>query len=342
MWIFDLHDAKEDKTVRDLVRVYFGSKKRTYNKDELSLKILNAVRYDLKNKYGADWIKIWLKKIDYNIAESTVYDWINGRAPIPILAIKSLYNLVDVKLINKLLKNVKYLSTTTGEVTKVPDISSSEFLYFCGLILGDGCLPIIKKGKDLGYDYRIEYYSKDINFLKKVYIPLFFKLFESKINGPKPDHSAWKAYKRNKIVYRILTKVIKIANGKKAKKAKIPTIIKNMNPLRTIPFLTGLVDSDIGSHSKSVGGTFRSKEFVKDLKEHFKRLDIETKISKVYYKDGIYPQYGFVIRKNGVKKLVKLMLTKNLPKRRDRRRLLLKIAGVPEPGQTGKVQDLMA
>ena len=62
----------------------------------------------------------------------------------------------------------------------LPDFWNEDLAYFFGLILGDGSLPnAFSKRKNGTYQrrYIIQFSCNSINFIKKVYIPLFERLF---------------------------------------------------------------------------------------------------------------------------------------------------------------------
>lgn len=85
-----------------------------------------------------------------------------------------------------------------------------------------------------------------------------------------------------------------------------------------IPFLAGLIDSDIGKHGSGMGSTFNSKTLVFELIELLRKLKITAKHHGVHYKNGIYEQNDFSIPKSQVKSLKEVLQANYLPKRKDR------------------------
>ena len=97
--------------------------------------------------------------------------------------------------------------------------------------------------------------------------------------------SSWVLQISPKVIYRFLVNVIGISNGKKSNVAHIPNSVKSLAPEQTVPFLAGLVDSDIGKHSGGMGCTFRSKLIVDDLIELLGKFEIKAKNYGFHYKN---------------------------------------------------------
>lgn len=101
-----------------------------------------------------------------------------------------------------------------------------------------------------------------------------------------------------------------------------------MEPNEGIPFLSGLIDSDIGKHGKGLGCTFRSKVLVEDLIEFLGKFNITAKSYGTHFKNNKYIQHDFSIPKSQVKKLKDVLEQNYLPKREDRLNTLFSRAGV--------------
>ncbi len=264
----------------------------------------------------------------YSVKEETVKDWVRGRVSIPLVAIEHMVNMNGGKHLREYKKTIKYVCSSTQETTRIPQRISDDLLYLCGLIAGDGCIPYTFKEKGKHLDYSFDMISGDREFLDNVYDPLLKKVFEINTQKTFFHNRAWISSKSSKPTYRFLTRIMGIPRGKKSKKLRIPKKIKALKSMEAIPFIAGLIDTDIGKHSKGMGGTFRSGKLVDDLIAYFKSVGITAKSSGLHYKDNIYLQYDFRIPKGEIRKLYKLLASKYVPRRRNRLETIIKLAGV--------------
>ena len=322
--LMKLHVPEEDTNIRRCLRIYTilprfcdHPNKRNEKAEEIMQDIWEVGK-KMKKKFGAKWRSLWAETIPYEVSYSAIKDWMIGRASIPLIAIDSLRELGFEKEADSILNKTEYIASTTGDITKIPKRVDRDIVYLAGLILGDGSLPITRKNNN--YDYRINITSGDLKFLDKIR-KLIRDIFE--IETPKAVYrfhggASWEFYKRNKALYRLFTKVIGITNGDKAKNGKIPYFVKQLESSQKIAFIAGLIDSDLGKHSRSIGGTFKSKQLVDDLIEFMNELGITAKSYGSHYKSGIYLQHDFTILKSQVKELKALLVANYLPKKEDR------------------------
>ena len=232
---------------------------------------------------------------------------------------------------NELLENIEYLATTTQEIVKIPKTITPDILYITGVIMGDGSLPINHRYKENNFQYTVSITSKGKEFLEGKIKPILQQTFEIEkisIFYRNRRWPSWSLEKGNKIIYRFFMQTMEIPTGKKGQKAKIPDIIKKLEPVHGIPFLAGLIDSDIGKHGKGMGCTFRSKAIVNDLIEFLGKLGITAKSYGTHFKNNKYIQHDFSIPKSQVKKLKDVLEQNYLPKREDRLNTLFSRAGV--------------
>jgi intein/homing endonuclease len=335
--LFDLHDSEEDTNVRRLLRVYSVlprfSETSTGEKAKQAKKVVSFLRQaneKLKKEVSPSWKNDWIESTGYCFSQSSYKDWFIGRASIPLIALEKLKNFGLGKEVDELMSKVDYISSTTRDIIKIPKKFSPDLLYLSGLILGDGCLSINHIRKENNLHYRVTITSGDENFLIKKVKPLFSDLFEAEcwITKNTSQWVCWDLNKANKAIYRLLTKIIEIPNGKKSHKARIPSKIKALLPDQRIAFLAGLIDSDIGRRKGGLGTTFASKQIVLDLIETFSELDITAKSYGSHYKDNKYIQHDFSIPKTQIKRFKELLEQNYLPKRADRVAHIFKNAGV--------------
>lgn len=333
---FKLHYKKQDNNLRKCIRIYGVLEK--YSKSKKQNKILNQTIFlnqklreidkKLRTNFGLNWKKKWIKKIPYKIEENTLKDWFLGRASIPLIAIQKLSQFKCKKDIKEIMNNVEYFSSTTQEIIKLPKSFDKDTAYLTGLILGDGCLPNIFRKKEKNFDYKTIITSRDKLFIEKEILKIIKKMFEKNTycNINKKNH--FELELTNKIIFRFFTKIIKIHSGKKAINARIPKIVFDSSKEKQIAFLAGLIDSDIGKHSHSLGSTFRSEIFVEELVLLLNSLGIKAKKGGTYLIKQKYPQTDFRIPKSEVKTLKRLLYKNYLPKSKGRLKLVNQIAGV--------------
>jgi len=333
--LFDLHDSEEDTTLRHCLRAYniipkYCNNPAKKNFEALKINIeLRQINKKLKKQIGINWTEKWAEIIPYKVSKKTINDWILGRASIPLIAISVLRQFECEKETKEIAKNLKYVSSTTGSTVKIPNKISPDIIYLSGLILGDGCLPIIKR-RTKNFEYKVIYYSGKEIFVTEKIIPLMKKVFkiEKILFGFR--HQAWELTIKNKAIFRFFTQIMGLPSGKKSIKAHIPETIKKLKPNEAVPFLAGLIDSDLGKHGNSIGCTFRSQRLVNDLVEMLAKLNIESKNSGTYLIKEKYPQTDFKIKKNQIKRLKYVLDNNYLPKNPDRIKAINLIAGVPK------------
>jgi len=330
--LFKLHDLELDSSLRQCLRAYTILPKFCKNPDDKNIKakqIINCLRtIDKKLKHkNKDWRKKWVELIPYQIKKETLKDWFIGRASIPLIALEKLYYFNCKLELRKICNNLKYVSSSTKEPIRMPTELSADLIYLTGLILGDGSMPRTKiKGNN--YDYKLQIISKHKKFLTKQIVPLFKKNFGIRRFDLR-YRNAWMLTIRHKSVTRFFNKIVGLPFGNKSSIAEIPQIIKTLHPKKVIPFIAGLIDSDIGKHSKAIGCTFRSKKLVVELIDYFGKIGITAKHYGIHYKNEIYEQNDFTIPKSQIKRLKGLLTEVYLPKRKDRLKTIYELAGIP-------------
>lgn len=333
--LLELHNPEDDRNLRQCLRAYSVLPEYCANADHKNEKaieinrILKKVEVRLKKELGVNWRKKWEEEIGYPIKKRVSEEWIRGRAAIPLVAIEALGRLGCEKEAREIMEKVEYISSTTGEIVRIPNELTPDILYLSGLILGDGSLPINHRRPESNLCYEVLITSGDKEFLEKEIIPLFKEIFETNyISMGFSAHlgTAWTMTKRNKAVFRFFTQVIGLPKGNKSAKGEIPQIIKKMNSEESAPFIAGLIDSDIGKHGGGMGSTFKSKKLVDDLIFFLNKSGIKAKHYGSHYKNNKYLQHDFTIPKSQIMKLKGLLEETYLPKREDRLETLYSLA----------------
>ena len=335
--ILKLHCPEEDTNIRRCLRIYtilprFCKEPGVRNaKAKEILEEIQQVRDKMKTKYGIKWGYVWMKSIPYKMSYAAIKDWMIGRASIPVVAIESLKKIGFEKEAGSILSKAEYFASTTHDIVRIPKKLSPDIFYLSGLILGDGCLPDKKRGKENNLEYGFSIVSGQEEFLNNKIRPIIEENFQTtcgKLRYYNHGGPTWCLEKRNKALHRFFTKIMGLPHGKKSEKAHIPNIVKEANDKEKIAFLCGLIDSDIGKHSGGMGCTFRSKKIVEDLIEFLRNLGIEARSSGTHYKNNRYEQNDFRILKSQVKTLKELLLRNYLPKRKDRIETINELAGI--------------
>ena len=257
--------------------------------------------------------------------------WVDGKLDIPLVALETLIkmaarsNEIPEKYLSSNLQWVYLRSPNTREFTRIPLTLSDDLIYFVAVIIGDGCLTDTVRGMHIKTrDYRIYLEVADKQLVENVRI-LFHRLFNLNVQIKQTKDGYWQFTKRNKPLVRFLNRIFELPIGVKAPHASIPTIVRSLQINRQVPFLTGILDTDLGLHSKSIGSNFASERFRDDLAELLRKLGISVTTSPVYFKNGIYAQHEIRITKHSLPKLWHAIETyplKNLNRRMAVERLI--------------------
>lgn len=213
--------------------------------------------------------------------------WVNGELDIPLVALETLISIAagsnEISK-NDLLRDLQYVylrSPNTREFTRIPLTLSDDLIYFVAVIIGDGCLTDTVRGMHIKTrDYRIYLEVADKQLVENVRI-LFHRLFNLNVQIKQTKDGHWQFTKRNKPLVRFLNRIFELPVGVKAPHASIPTIVRSLQINRQVPFLTGILDTDLGLHNKSIGSNFASERFRDDLAELLQELGISVTTSPV-------------------------------------------------------------
>lgn len=175
--------------------------------------------------------------------------------------------------------------------SKLPKFNK-DLAYFCGLITGDGSLPhaLTKRpnGK-LQERHIINFYCTSIEFLEKVYQPLFVRLFAIKpkiyVQKKSKNLIVYNCRIESKTFFKFLEK-IGLTTGKKARVTTIPNSLKNYK----LHFLAGLLDTDGGKKGNGFGLSTASEALAFFCSKTFKELNLSYHSCPWLYKGHVYHQ----------------------------------------------------
>ena len=204
----------------------------------------------------------------------------------------------------------------------LPNELTDELLYFVGVVVGDGSLPL--KYDKRGYrKYVVVIEKANRRFIYNILKPLAEKLFERKWSISKIIKEGHKIkysfYLNSKPLYLYLTKFFDLPNGKKSQIVRMPKIIRKLSFQKQLPFIAGVIDTDWGISGDDKFGTHTaSQNLVKDVNKTFKILLKRRWKIKKYVQKKKYVSYQLVISKADKMNLFKLFQT-YFPLRNQRR-----------------------
>ena len=209
-----------------------------------------------------------------------------------------------------------------------PNEINPELLYFVGVIVGDGSLPIKHNG-DNKRSFVITIEKANEKFIVSVLKPLAERLFGVKWSittrlreGRK---QTWCLYLYSKAVYRFLVEKFDFSEGKKSGRIRMPLLVRNLKPRQRIPFIAGVMDTDWGVLGNGFGTHCSSRMLLVDVRDVLRNLlGINPKIKR--YFQGKFVSYQMRL---GVSQKAKLFnaLETYFPLRNHKRRLCFQCRG---------------
>jgi hypothetical protein len=283
--IFLLH-TDEDKELKNLIRILPNN--------EFIKNFQNIINRKDISKLNS-FILLKLKEQNITVDKNTVYGWLKLYYPMPLIALKIILDKFKQNYENWL--PLCDLLSTNRKKNKIPKLST-DLLYYYGLILGDGSLPVIK-GK-----YPIVFTEGDKQVVE------IFKALSEKIFLEKPKIEKTQGYYtcrfKSKIVYRIFTNLLCMKSGKKAREVRIPEFaLGNDNML--LPIIAGFSDTDGGKYGNSFGWHIASKTMIDQLAYIFQNNKITFKLRE-YQDKKERRYYAIYIEKKSIKEFNRLVL----------------------------------
>lgn len=183
-----------------------------------------------------------------------------------------------------------------------------KLAYLVGIIYGDGWInsEVNRIGLDKG----------NYEFLKEVYIPLLFDLFNLNLEIKKA-HRSWRVSFKNKIIWDMLVQVFGLRSNK-SQTAKVPDAIRRANTNIQKYFLAGLFDTDGGSRQGSFGFTTSSLAFNEEIIRVMNDIGIPLRKDTWFNKKVNKRYYGFVVSKCNCP-----LILEQIPLKNQKRLLLL-------------------
>jgi len=199
------------------------------------------------------------------------------------------FNEVKTEVV-KIIDSIKSFKTFKKEEVRIPHKITSDLLYFIGVIVGDGTLPI-KYNSERYRQYEIKIEKSNEFYLKQILKPLAENLFGIKwsfiFKKRRNRNKTWMIIKKSKPIYRFLVKVFGLPEGKKSNIVRMPKLIRELKPEKRVPFIAGIMDTDWGIAGKNGFGTHcSSKKLLKDIRNTlYELIGIKFKIKRYVQKD---------------------------------------------------------
>ena len=196
----------------------------------------------------------------------------------------------------------------------IPSSWSKDLAYLFGLLLGDGSLPSTSSQRPNGQvqkRYLIYFISNDKEFLLKVYIPLFERVFSI---TPRIETRI----REGRIIYNCRIESQKAfeflvdkgyISGRKARIAKIP---KSLPSKYRFFLLAGLLDTDGGKKGNGFGLSTASEKLADFCIEMFKKANLPYHSCPWHYNGHVYHQ--IYVGKKNMHKILDSVPLKNLNK----------------------------
>jgi len=219
-------EAINDVLVVDLIE----SNPLVYGVDDHVKKVISIIAKKFGSKQEA------ARKLGLN--EDWFYAWSGKNSPKGIY-LKKLKRLIDAAGLDwkEVVKDIDYLSLYRGRKIKIPYTLNKEFLYFAGLVAGDGDLSKRK------YNAYIRFSNNSEELIRRFLI-LAKKLFNVKCNkSEKSEKRAAAVRFSSKIVFEILNK-LGIPASPKSEKIDLSNVLLRLPNELVSAFLSGLFDSD--------------------------------------------------------------------------------------------------
>ena len=236
--------------------------------------------------------------------------------------------------IAQIISVISYFKTFNGKEINLPNELSKDLSYFVGVITGDGSLPIKHNGqKQRNYVVSIEKANR--KFISSFLRPLVKEIFDIKwsliTRKVKKKKKTWILYLYSKPLYRYLTQIFELPEGKKSYKIRMPSIIRNLKPHERIPFMAGVMDTDWGILGGDRFGVHcASKLLLEDTKNTLEEL-VKIKLNvKKFKQKNKYTSYQLIIPKKHKQNLFNVLQT-YFPLKNHKRIKLFK-AGMAESG----------
>jgi len=237
--------------------------------------VIHGVKDRIKNLLKEHNKRELAKKLGFNEA-NLYYNWINknARGNIHFKDYKKLLNFMNHEIEDNLI-----FSLYNGKKFRLPNELDNDFMYFLGLVAGDGNLSHHGTGYAIGF-------SNSSEQLIKKFENIVIKLFNQKCNITKGNKKRPDSIRfHNKVLFRLINK-LGIPQSPKSNKIDISNYLLNLPNEKIKYFISGLFDCD-GSVvlRKSKGSNYielttTSENLAKKIQLLLLRFNIISKLRK--------------------------------------------------------------
>lgn len=205
----------------------------------------------------------------------------------------------------RIIKSVLYFESFNSGKIYLPKRLSPDLLYFVGVVVGDGSLPIKMSGNIRKHVVSIE--KKNEIFMNDILRPLVESKFQTKWTlserKRKDGRIIWNLYKQSKPLYRFLNFVFDLPEGKKSHIVRMPELVRELPVKRRIPFVAGVMDTDWGKSGNHFGAHMASKVLLEDIRNVLSVFNVKRPEIYRYLQKGKFVSYQMNFHKDKMKVL---------------------------------------
>lgn len=219
-------------------------------------KIADLIRSTLEEKTGFSSAAQSLGVLERNLRHNLLYCWNHDdvRGNPSLHALLRLAELVEID-VGDVAQNCRWFSQRDGHKITLPTHLNEDFMYFVGLIAGDGSVNVTKPAVGVHGKFYIRFSNSNEHLLEK-YISIITKLFSVSYNRSTGSNARPPEVRfGSKIITEIL-RTLGVPQSPKSARLTLPDTVLNLpNPL-IAAYLRGLLDTD-GSCSLLRSGSSR-------------------------------------------------------------------------------------
>lgn len=198
----------------------------------------------------------------------------------------------------------RFRSTMSKHSVRLTHKLTPELLYLTGAIIGDGSLSWYRKRKI----YHV-YFCNTNKQYTETFSSLMRKTFDLKFipkGKIRPDKKALYEWRMSsKPLHRFFSKLMDIPIGYKSHVVRIPSLVRKLDPVKRVPLICGLMDTDWGHEFYTFGSGCASRRLLSDTHEVLRKV---AGIDKGHLIDRPYNaksgSYSLIVPKKELSKLM--------------------------------------